>query len=149
MRRQIFALTFVAIAAFLGFANYWTILGWLRGEGFYNGRPTSYWESELEQWQDIGAQSQSSGSSTMFVPSRGESLVDVQYYDILQRRQGNFGRLTSLIGIDTSSESATPTLMDGDPAAEPVLSELLVSESEHVRFLAEAGLQAIRTKAAR
>src|SRR5262245_51029065 len=28
------------------------IWGWLRGEAFYDGRPTSYWRAELSCWQD-------------------------------------------------------------------------------------------------
>src|SRR4249920_1684066 len=26
------------------------VWGWLRGEAFYEGRPTSYWEAELRHW---------------------------------------------------------------------------------------------------
>jgi hypothetical protein len=27
------------------------VWGWVRGEAFYQGRPTSYWRAELEHWQ--------------------------------------------------------------------------------------------------
>src|SRR5213080_3365680 len=43
-------LGFLGIAVVLAAFNYWSIVGWLRQESFYDGRPTSYWEAELEQW---------------------------------------------------------------------------------------------------
>jgi hypothetical protein len=44
------ALVLVAIATLLHPAAYWPILGWLRGEAFYKGRPTTHWSQEIERW---------------------------------------------------------------------------------------------------
>jgi hypothetical protein len=30
----------------------WPLWGWLRGEAFYQGRPTSYWRQEIQAWPD-------------------------------------------------------------------------------------------------
>src|SRR5208283_4614707 len=32
---------------FLHPAVYWPLIGWIRGEAFYQGRPTSFWQSEI------------------------------------------------------------------------------------------------------
>lgn len=40
----------VTLAAFPG--SRWPILGWVKGESFYRGRPTSYWRAELQQWSE-------------------------------------------------------------------------------------------------
>src|SRR5271165_4654953 len=30
----------------------WQLVGWVKGEAFYMGQPTSYWAAELQQWGD-------------------------------------------------------------------------------------------------
>src|ERR1043166_149159 len=32
-------------------AVHWRVIGWVRGEAFYQGRPTSYWSMECSQWK--------------------------------------------------------------------------------------------------
>jgi hypothetical protein len=41
-------------AALLWFEPTGVVRGWLRGEAFYDGRPTSYWSRELQTWRQEG-----------------------------------------------------------------------------------------------
>jgi hypothetical protein len=43
---------FVA-ASFLLPAVHWRVIGWIKGEAFYQGRPTSYWRGIVKDWNDI------------------------------------------------------------------------------------------------
>jgi hypothetical protein len=46
----------VALAAALAHpAIYWPVTGWLRGEAFYQGRPTSYWSQAIWTWGNDSA----------------------------------------------------------------------------------------------
>ncbi|MBI3409864.1 MAG: hypothetical protein HY040_16115 [Planctomycetes bacterium] len=52
-RKHLLALLLLLTAVTLGI---WleptrVVWGWLRGEAFYQGRPTSYWKTELQRWQ--------------------------------------------------------------------------------------------------
>src|SRR5437867_10543521 len=52
-RRRLLLLTlFVLVAAvvLIGLESQCLVTGWLRGEAFYNGRPTSYWKLDCERW---------------------------------------------------------------------------------------------------
>src|SRR5262245_16011279 len=31
-------------------AVHWRVIGWVRGEAFYHGRPSSYWSGEILAW---------------------------------------------------------------------------------------------------
>jgi hypothetical protein len=42
-------------AAFAHPAIYWPVTGWLRGEAFYQGRPTSYWSQAIWTWGNDSA----------------------------------------------------------------------------------------------
>src|SRR5947207_14775168 len=46
-----FALTIAAIAVWLEPTR--VVWGWLRGEAFYDGRSTSWWERELLRWDFV------------------------------------------------------------------------------------------------
>jgi hypothetical protein len=44
-------LALLAIGALFVFpASRWRIVGWVKNEKFYEGRPTSYWSAELRNW---------------------------------------------------------------------------------------------------
>lgn len=34
-------------------AVHWRVIEWAKGEAFYQGRPTSYWKSESQQWDHV------------------------------------------------------------------------------------------------
>ncbi len=102
-------------------AIHWRLIGWAKGEAFYQGRPTSYWRAECERW---------GGGITWHwnitlgywhrVPSEWEKLLE---------------------GV-SGSPSATTTkmpLVQGDPESVPVLMELLASSAK-ARLIAMEGL---------
>ncbi|OAI53187.1 hypothetical protein AYO44_16200 [Planctomycetaceae bacterium SCGC AG-212-F19] len=46
-------LTLFGAASFMLPAVHWRVIGWVKGEAFYQGRPTSYWAKEIEEsYQD-------------------------------------------------------------------------------------------------
>ncbi len=82
------------------------LTGWLRGEAFYQGRPTSYWRGELEGY-------------------RNTSFLSFSSYDIviLEKKMGFLERNLGWLRKDAQEEEPWP-LLTGDPAALPVLEEL-------------------------
>src|SRR3954470_12842024 len=48
----LFVMAFLVVAAW--FEPTCAVRGWLRGEAFYQGRPTSYWSRELQHWSRTG-----------------------------------------------------------------------------------------------
>jgi hypothetical protein len=104
------------------------VRGWLRGEAFYQGRPTSFWALECRSWWAITFNhsawpndviwAQRPGLFDRFLPARWQQ----RFVDIID----------------------TPPLLRGDPDAEPVLRELLNDPSPQVQELAETGLKNIR-----
>lgn len=117
----------------------WPIYGWLRGEVFYQGRPTSYWVNEIEaSYQPIMI-----GGSSYVVPlyddgraiwcvERSASLWD-QVLDRVMPRTPQLADLNNIVG---------GPLLNGDPGALPVLLALLRDESAKVRRVAISGLVA-------
>src|SRR5262249_29410821 len=110
------------------------VWGWLRGEAFYQGRPTSYWGLEIERWKCFGGMG---GGPTgrpwfeecyLYQPTKWES------------------KLAWLVGMEkTISKRSWPTVLDGDPASAPVLRELANNPSLYVRAWAAEGLDRIQT----
>src|SRR5262245_58328956 len=88
------------------------VWGWLRGEASYQGRPTSYWRSELPRWKCIEP-----GDCWW-----GEE-VWARDKDICQE-------LLELLGWQQKlAKSGRPKLISGDQEAEPVLQALRDDES--------------------
>src|SRR5262245_10995848 len=70
------------------------IWGWLRGEAFYEGRPTSWWRSEIGQWKQIV--SFGSGPHTASREyERKPSLVE-SYLSRFANRRSSVGRHCSM-----------------------------------------------------
>ncbi len=92
------------------------LTGWLRGEEFYKGRPTSYWRWELEAWEVTV-------SFACGPPKEGGGGLFCKQ-DIHWTRQtgGLKEKIWSWLQLlPTSSE---PPLLTDDPAVLPVLAEL-------------------------
>ena len=51
------------------------VKGWLRGEAFYEGRPTSYWSRELSRWQNVGP-----FAFLLGTPGRSNTLIANETY---------------------------------------------------------------------
>jgi HEAT repeats len=126
------ALLLAIVGVSLHPAVYWPTYGWLRGEAFYKGMPTSYWEEEaaaytpifFDQWQpkhDDGTAAWKSRKVDRYrwilahMPPQGTPLEPAPCPAIVNDR---------------------PPLADGDPDAIPVLLQLLQSRVETVRWLA-------------
>jgi hypothetical protein len=109
----------------------WPIYGWLRGEVFYQGMPTSWWQSEIDQWYHPGA-CETSLLTIWFVDVR-PSLWD-QLRPHLNPRKG--------VAIPVMDAVSSSPLLDGDADALPMLLVLIRSEAAKVRRVAIGGLVA-------
>jgi hypothetical protein len=108
---------FVALGALsLHPAIYWPVTGWLRGEAFYHGRPTSYWRYAIWCWgNDSAALSWIDQARVGIGLSRSEAVLR-----------------PAIIGKNWDWQASRAT--DLDPAAIPVLRELLGDEDKFVRI---------------
>ncbi|MCI0681257.1 MAG: hypothetical protein L0Y71_04065 [Gemmataceae bacterium] len=113
------------------------VWGWLRGDAFYRGRPTSWWAAQVRPWgSDVvpindGVDGFKFGTST---PPEGFQAVVIilQHQDTPVRAW--FKRWVQL------HDPAWPEVLDGDPHAESVLRELRDHADGEVRARARLGL---------
>jgi HEAT repeat protein len=103
-------LLFVA-ASFLLPAVRWRVIGWVKGEAFYEGRPTSYWSKEIER------------SAEEIAPNQTTTIA---------KSPGMIDQLKDFVGIPRDN-SDIPAVLQGDSAAMAVLSELLKDKNPLVR----------------
>jgi hypothetical protein len=102
-------------AAFAHPAAYWPVTGRLRGEAFYQGRPTSYWSQAIWTWGNDSA---------------AGTWLDQARVRVGMRKSEPVPRPT-VIGEDPHPSSWLPANLlavrptEVDPAALPVLQELL------------------------
>ena len=106
------------------------VWGWLRGEAFYDGRPTRFWRHELTRWHLDGK-----GWGCIEVWTRDKSWLE---------RVSN-----SWKGEVDFEAFARPQILQGDATAQDVLKALVQDPSEHIREHAELGLTAIRGRQGR
>ena len=52
-RLLLLALVLLLVATFFWPPVYWRVVGWVNGEAFYQGRPTSWWECEIESTYEL------------------------------------------------------------------------------------------------
>src|SRR5947208_1405182 len=53
-RRRLLALAVLALLGVLAFPGvHWRLVGWARGEPFYQGRPASYYADRVRSWHDM------------------------------------------------------------------------------------------------
>jgi hypothetical protein len=106
--------------------------GWLRGEAFYEGRPTCWWRTELERWD---------GPYYWSYPTyrRRDSSFEVYLKKVLPTKE-------SELDLEARDEerSIGPRILRGDVAALPVLKQLHDAPSPRVQALVEIGLVAQR-----
>jgi hypothetical protein len=118
------------LVAILGSVIFWLqsnyiITGWLNGEAFYQGRPTSYWRRELGDVDNVCI------NGKMFLRS---SFAGPKW-------------LSPIIKDESYSEVIFDhPLWKGNLAAKGVLTELMIGSSEGVRRFAEEGLVWIANK---
>src|SRR5262245_34959437 len=96
-------------------AVHWRVIGCVKQEAFYQGRPTSYWAGELQQWgspyyRGIGGSGRAFWSGPFWV-----------------RQSSWLGGLKDKI-LGSTATSRPPFVAVPDPASVPVLIELLAHE---------------------
>jgi len=136
------------------------VWGWLRGEAFYDGRPTSYWERVLTNWDELYLDTcddnwfdldESKADSLSIISG---SLVE-RHRDVLRIRgiltirshknnwiatvRRRFAESANRLEVN----SLETDLLIGDPQAAPVLRALAEHAVSEVRSLAEYGLRNI------
>jgi hypothetical protein len=99
--------------------------GWLRGEAFYDGRPTSYWAAEIQKWE-----------------------FEIAVCNCLDSWTEGFSRRSPwppwLERIFPMPRAEWPRLLDGDAAGLLVLQELCGDPDGEVRDWARIGLERIQ-----
>jgi len=116
-RRIVLVLAVLVVLASIFFhpAVYWPVTGWLRGEAVYRGMPTSYWRKAIWLWgSDSAALSWIDKARVGMGFSRSEAVPR-----------------PAVIGNDWDWQASRAS--DVDPAAIPVLRELLADENKFVR----------------
>ncbi len=123
------------------------VWGWLRGEAFYQGRPTSWWERELSYWATAPVLLELVDQG----PGKEPKARRVLFF--ARRPQEPFEWLNRVVGrevpphtVSKCDDQLGPTLLQGDAAAEPVLVALAQHPVERIRELANHGLNSIQTK---
>jgi|ERR1017187_5936647 hypothetical protein len=102
--------------------------GWLRGEAFYEGRPTSYWAREIEHWKWERVHWRD-GDAVIFYQVNTRRSWPAFIQELMPRRN-----------------DATRSLLEGDSDGLAVLQELRGHSSGHVRVCAELGIEQINTQ---
>ena len=100
-------------------------------EAEYDGRTTSQWESEIQYWEPL-------------LKCRGSKAMS---YTLWIRREPVWTTWLGLLGIQAGHPQADLPLLGADPAAVPVLVELLASRDAQSRLIALQGLQYLGPKA--
>jgi hypothetical protein len=112
--------------------------GWLHGEAFFDGRPTSWWRAKIDHWltQFIHPED----AERAMVLQNGAEAVDGV---VISRPAPHplWGPLQQLFQSADAREREwdTPEVLMGDPTAEPVLREL--AREEKYRLVAERAVK--------
>jgi hypothetical protein len=112
------------------------VRGTLRGEAFYDGKPTSWWRRELQDWDVWPSDFPCPGSIWTPQPKFMHNLRESRMERLKQFRWP----LGDDCGIGIAGFVEGPTLLQGKENAAPVLRELLVDASPRIRRLARIGL---------
>jgi hypothetical protein len=95
--------------------------GWLNGEAFYDGRPTSYWRAAVENWVNRFPEP-GDAEDFMRAHSMDGILSSIFYHS---PRPTLWGRFKSWMGVPARiPDDAPPAVLVGGDEAEPVLREL-------------------------
>jgi hypothetical protein len=166
IRWSLLLLTFTALAAWLDSTR--VVWGWLHGEAFYQGRPTSYWERILANWDvltlDTGADNWLEVTLPNFevrsiLPQKSAPAIHAEGSPgsvrlhgalVIESPKDNWvaivRRWLTKNGSQLEVNAVEPGLLNGDPQAAPVLRALAEQSVGQVRSLAEYGLRNIESK---
>lgn len=127
-KRTLYFVLFVTVAAFAVWLDPTRIAwGWLRGEAFYENRPTAFWRHQLMRWQ-----MDEKNWGCLEIWTRDKDWMD----EVNEWWTGEMA----------FESMARPEILRGDAAAQAVLEALRDDPSEHIRQHAELGLTAIRNR---
>jgi hypothetical protein len=130
MRWSLILVTLAAFAVWLEPTR--VAWGWLRGEAFYQGRPTSYWAEQIRPWKSINIRA-------VIVSRQPGTQVHAKVGMTIQPESSAFRKwLSRWVELP---EPAWPSVLDGYVDAEAVLNELNASADANVRQWAHVGLQ--------
>jgi hypothetical protein len=108
----------------------WPLIGWVRGEAFYQGRPTSYWEKEIQHYE------------------MHDCYISGDLYFFPREPTAAEQWLKKNLGIYFGSDQDGPRpVIVFDSAAIPMLVELLDREDLKVRLFAIQSLGLIGPQA--
>jgi hypothetical protein len=127
------------VVAILGSVIFWLqsnyiITGWLNGEAFYQGRPTSYWRRHVATVGSVGIE---------FGSKRILFRVESSLRGWLDRVIGNRTYTYTLVGLALLQDHP---LWMGDPEARDVLTQLKQGSIDMIREFAQEGLARIQQK---
>jgi hypothetical protein len=135
--------------------------GWLLGEAFYDGRPTSYWRSQVDRWVaefDSPEVAEKSMSPWFMRVKPGEDgqgwwgqdspvvleIVEPDErgphfatFEAVGRRESKANRLWRLIRMESGTSKQTPDVLRGFAEAEPVWAEL-ERDAKYLQFTQRA-----------
>jgi hypothetical protein len=109
------------------------VWGWLRGEAFYQGRPTSWWAGQVDCWDCWYTGGGASGAISALTV-----WEDYQCYPKPSRWRK---WINSIINLP---EPNWPDVLKGDPESRVVLKELLRYSDPYIPRWAEEGLERIK-----
>ena len=136
-RWQRYAVSTLEVAAVLSVAYFeptHSVRGTLRGEAFYNGKPTSWWRHELDCWDvsSVLLTNQLAGvDGRLIFYERKLTWFEQQRERWISGRSGKVKINHLLVG---------PKILSGGGDAEPVLRSLVDDPSPRVRRMARIGL---------
>jgi hypothetical protein len=107
---------------------HWRLIGFVKGEAFYQGRPTSYWSTEAFSLQWLDAEAGGGGETCW---------VDYHW----MRPVSSVEQVLATLNLTTIKHKSDDfVLLNGDSTAIPVLIALLRDPEPQVRQIAAQGL---------
>jgi hypothetical protein len=142
MTKRTRAVLWLLEAAFVLTAVYFeptlTVRGKLHGEAFFDGKSTSWWRRELENWDMLEFKS---GRGPMRAYTWTSSYLFVRSPTWFEQCASDW------FGLDTDTNVPTPPkLLRGDPMAAPVLEALRDDPNSEVQRMVRYGLDKIEPR---
>jgi hypothetical protein len=128
----------------------WPVYGWLRGEAFYQGMPSSWWEQEIQECYTPAPYY----SRHLFSTPQSEQRLKPGFWywqredtpTVWERVLFRFDRGAQVAYVLAALNGEhRPPLPEGDTVGLPVLRALLHSRHAKVRLAAVVGLAELRT----
>ena len=147
------SLIIVALAAFAIWLEPTRVVwGWLRGEEFYDGRPASWWAAELTCYGFVFVRTHE--GRKIFTPTSRDAPADEHVAFVRNGYEMEFWRNPNWIArkwhdiskggpITLEGYAPAPTLLEGEPGAEPVLRALAEQDAPELRAVVLYGLMNI------